>query len=58
MCLRIVSPVLLLALVATGMATPRAQAADEIVHDAEYYVLEAQHGVACGVRVLRAFAAR
>ncbi len=30
-------------LLATGSATIRAKAADDVVHDAEYYVLQAQH---------------
>jgi len=34
---------LLIVLLAIGTETPRAKAADDVVHDAEYYVLRAQH---------------
>ena len=44
MCLRSRCAVPLMAFLVTGAGASLAQAADKIVHDAEYYILEAQNG--------------
>ena len=44
MLLRPMCAIPLMAILVTGTGASFAQAADQIVHDAEYYVLEAQNG--------------